>query len=138
MARESRAVWAKRVERWRESGLRATEFAAELGVNAATLTQWKYRLAAEARAEMPSAPAVPTKSVAFVEMNATADPGVLAPAATEFTFEVAFRAESRFACPRSSTLLRCADSSTWSRRTDVAGVGAHLDLHGASGHAQEL
>ena len=49
----SRRLWTKRVERWRESGLSANEFATELGVNAATLAQWKYRLAAEAQAEMP-------------------------------------------------------------------------------------
>jgi hypothetical protein len=86
MARESRAVWAKRVERWRESGLRASEFAAELGVNAATLAQWKYRLAAEARAERPSAPA--TETVAFVEVDATTGPTAPTQAASESTFEV--------------------------------------------------
>jgi hypothetical protein len=44
MARESREVWAKRVERWRDSGLTATEFAAEVGVNPRTLSYWKWRL----------------------------------------------------------------------------------------------
>ena len=33
MARTSRAEWAKRVERWKESGLPAQEFGAETGVN---------------------------------------------------------------------------------------------------------
>jgi hypothetical protein len=32
MARERRDVWEKRVERWRESGLTAQEYAAEIGV----------------------------------------------------------------------------------------------------------
>jgi hypothetical protein len=54
VARESRDVWLKRVERWRESGLRANEFAAELGVNAATLAEWKYRLAAKRYGRMLS------------------------------------------------------------------------------------
>lgn len=37
-------VWAKRIERWRDSGLTATEFAAEVGVNAKSLSHWKWRL----------------------------------------------------------------------------------------------
>jgi hypothetical protein len=42
--RESRDTWAKRVERWRESGLTANEFAAETGLKAGTLTYWKWKL----------------------------------------------------------------------------------------------
>jgi transposase len=87
MARESREVWTKRVERWRESGLRAGEFAAELGINAATLAQWKYRLAAEARAEVRR-PTTQPDALAFVEVNATKEPVVLARPAAESTFEV--------------------------------------------------
>src|SRR5258708_36510087 len=44
MGRDARATWAKRVERWSESGLPAAEFAAEIGVNARTLTYWKWKL----------------------------------------------------------------------------------------------
>jgi hypothetical protein len=44
MGREPREVWEKRVERWRESGLTAREFAAETGVNANTLANWGWRL----------------------------------------------------------------------------------------------
>lgn len=40
----SREVWAKRVERWVDSGLTAKEFAAEMGINPRTLTYWKWRL----------------------------------------------------------------------------------------------
>jgi len=42
--RTSREEWAKRVERWQDSGLTAAEFARELGINASTLAYWKYAL----------------------------------------------------------------------------------------------
>ena len=42
--RASREVWAKRVERWKDSGLSAKEFAAELDVSAKTLTFWRWKL----------------------------------------------------------------------------------------------
>lgn len=42
--RASRDEWAKRVERWRDSGVSAEQFAAELGINAGTLKYWKYKL----------------------------------------------------------------------------------------------
>lgn len=44
MARATREVWAKRVERWKDSGLTAKEFAAELDVSASSLTFWKWKL----------------------------------------------------------------------------------------------
>lgn len=44
MGRDAKAAWTKRVERWRASGLTAKEFAAETGLNAGTLTYWKWRL----------------------------------------------------------------------------------------------
>ncbi len=40
MDRESRETWAKRVERWRDSGLTAKEFAAEMGINE-QLAMWQ-------------------------------------------------------------------------------------------------
>lgn len=48
MGRATRQEWAKRVERWVDSGLTAAEFAAEMGINARTLTYWKYQLKKEA------------------------------------------------------------------------------------------
>jgi hypothetical protein len=48
MKRETRDVWAKRVERWVDRGLTATEFAAEIGVNPKTLASWRWRLGQEA------------------------------------------------------------------------------------------
>lgn len=47
MARETREVWTKRVERWRDSGLTAKEFAAEIGVNYQTLQHWSWKLGNE-------------------------------------------------------------------------------------------
>lgn len=48
-----REEWANRVRRWTESDLTANEFAAELGINARTLTYWKWKLGKEARCEEP-------------------------------------------------------------------------------------
>lgn len=67
MARETRETWKKRVERWAHSGRTAKEFAAEIGVNAHTLTYWKWRLSSEAtRHPRVAATAVPS----FVEVVA--------------------------------------------------------------------
>jgi hypothetical protein len=44
MARETRAIWATRVERWRRSGLDATTFARRERCNPRTLTYWRWRL----------------------------------------------------------------------------------------------
>lgn len=46
--RTRRAEWQKRIERWRDSGLTAEQFAAELGINAGTLKFWKYRIGKDA------------------------------------------------------------------------------------------
>jgi transposase len=39
-----RDEWTKRVERWKDSGLTAKEFAGELGINPNSLHQWAYQL----------------------------------------------------------------------------------------------
>jgi transposase len=44
MDRGTREVWAKRVERWQDSGLSAKEFAAELDLSPNSLTFWKWKL----------------------------------------------------------------------------------------------
>jgi len=49
-SREKREVWAKRVERWADSGLTCREFSSEIGVNPRTLIYWKWRLGKEAPA----------------------------------------------------------------------------------------
>lgn len=80
-ARASKDTWAKRVQRWTESGLSAGEFGAEIGVNPRTLTYWKWLLKKEGKAHptpRPRAARRATSSVAlsFVEMTApvTAEP----------------------------------------------------------------
>jgi len=49
MARATRQEWAERVSRWQSSGLTAQAFAEEAGLNAATLSYWKYQLRREQR-----------------------------------------------------------------------------------------
>jgi transposase len=44
MGKATREEWAKRVERWQDSGLTAKEFAAELDVAPSSLTFWKWKL----------------------------------------------------------------------------------------------
>ena len=44
MERATRETWAKRVERWGDSGLTAKEYAAELGISPHSLSWWKWRL----------------------------------------------------------------------------------------------
>ena len=51
MDRTSREEWAKRVERWGDSGLTAKEYAAEIGIKAHTLSWWKWRLSSGAPAQ---------------------------------------------------------------------------------------
>ena len=48
MARESRETWSLRVVRWKDCGLTAKEFAAEVGIKPHSLSWWKWRLASRA------------------------------------------------------------------------------------------
>jgi transposase len=76
MERVSREAWVKRVERWRDSGLTAKEYAAEAGINAHSLSWWKWRLSSGATVQgrgprrRPSTPSpVTTSPLTFVEMT---------------------------------------------------------------------
>lgn len=44
MAKTDRDEWARRVQRWQDSGLTAREFASETGLKATSLTFWKWPL----------------------------------------------------------------------------------------------
>lgn len=57
MRQETRERWAARVARWQASGLTAKAFAAQEGINAGTLSFWKWRLAKEAPPATPAQPA---------------------------------------------------------------------------------
>ena len=80
MKRATREEWATRVAKWRESGLSAPAFAAQIGVKAKTLTWWRanlVRLAASgppkralARPRDARNGSSPPKPLEFVEMTA--------------------------------------------------------------------
>jgi hypothetical protein len=44
----TREEWAKRVERWKDSGLSLGEYSREVGISASSLKWWKWRLDADA------------------------------------------------------------------------------------------
>jgi hypothetical protein len=74
--RTSAEEWQKRIERWRESGLTADQFAAELGINAGSLRFWSYKLNKAKRAAA-GVVATPRKrravaAAAFVEVRSAA------------------------------------------------------------------
>jgi hypothetical protein len=75
MERTARETWAKRVERWRDSGLTAKQYASELGISAQSLSWWKWRLSSGAKAPQgaqarrPRA-LPPPAPLTFVEMAA--------------------------------------------------------------------
>lgn len=79
--RASRAEWAKRVERWQESGLSAEQFASELGIRARTLTYWKWLLGKEAQGRASVRPprtrrrAAEVAAAPFIEVRAEAGDG---------------------------------------------------------------
>jgi transposase-like protein len=65
--RTSREKWAKRVERWKDSGLTAKEFARELGLNPRSLVFWKWQLgraATPARAKLERSKPLPLVELA--------------------------------------------------------------------------
>ena len=75
--RTGRDEWRKRIARWRENGLSAEAFAAELGTKPATLKFWKYRLEQEALGKTAPKPKVPRKeslqASALVEVRTSAN-----------------------------------------------------------------
>jgi hypothetical protein len=75
MARADRTTWAKRVERWKDSGLSAREFGAEIGVSANALSWWKWELGRKKGQAQPAKRRARRKKTAvspmtFVEMAA--------------------------------------------------------------------
>src|SRR3954452_21282994 len=83
MQRSTREEWATRVAKWKESGLSAPAFAAQIGVRAKTLAWWKGNLLRLATSAPKRALARPrdartgnasprVKSLEFVEMTTAA------------------------------------------------------------------
>ncbi len=70
MGRESRATWARRVRRWTRSGLTAERFARREGVNAGTLSFWRWKLRHGTPGWREQAPAKRTTAspIDFVEL----------------------------------------------------------------------
>ena len=101
MVRATRATWAKRVERWKDSGLPAREFAGEVGVNPSTLAYWKWRLSRETpKASAPRKAAKKTTALAvrplsFVELTKQAPARLVEP------FEVELVSGERIVVPSS-------------------------------------
>jgi transposase len=70
MAKSTREERAKRVRRWKQSGLTAREFEARTGINARTLSYWKWRLGKEGHLEAADLRrSSGTASLEFVELE---------------------------------------------------------------------
>ena len=67
MRRATREQWARRVERWKASGLTAAAFARRDGCNAGSLSWWSWRLKAGDRDATPSPPEA-ISPMTFVEL----------------------------------------------------------------------
>jgi hypothetical protein len=79
MGRDGREVWAKRVARWRESGLSAREFASETGINASSLSHWAWKLARGERAGTERAGRRGPEKIGWVEVVPPPAPAAVAP-----------------------------------------------------------
>ena len=112
MKHEGREVWEQRVERWRDSGLTAKEFAAEVGCNVHTLTHWKWRLSAGARSATSAARSAEVPR--FVEVVASAsEPTTAVTREAPAAFEVILASGIRVRVPPrfESTALRALMSA---------------------------
>ena len=94
MASETRGIWAARVARWQRSGLTAPAFAAREGLNAGTLSYWKWKLRQPDR----SVPAVVPRPVSFVELAAPVSLGE-----TEWRVEIVLPAGYRVRLPEGAS-----------------------------------
>ena len=71
MARETRAIWAKRVEQWKRSGLTGAAFAERIGVKEATLRHWKWQLDREGAATPAFVEVTPAAVAIATDANAS-------------------------------------------------------------------
>lgn len=77
-AHVDRNEWRKRVQRWKDSGLTAKEFAAEVGINAGTLQFWRCKLKQDDAPPTRRTRRSPSAAIlsSLVEVSATAAPVV--------------------------------------------------------------
>jgi transposase len=124
MSRASREEWAKRVERWKDSGLSAKEYAAEIGVKATTLSYWSWKLGSDGgrggdrSGERPAAGARRRRGGAaagaaarFVELSASTS--VAAQPVLELVFRggIRVRVGSGFDEPTLTRLVRAVEAA---------------------------
>jgi len=74
--RTGRDEWAKRVARWKDSGLTAKEFATELGINPRSLVFWKWQLGKGSgpAAESVKSGRAPARPLPLIELGQVAAP----------------------------------------------------------------
>jgi hypothetical protein len=122
MPRASRAEWEKRVQRWKDSGLSAKEYAAETGLNATTLANWHWKLspgAATADAENEPGPTritkiAPTSAVSaarFVEVRGPAPDVEVAPLELVMSRGIRLRVPTGFDEATLIRLVRAVESA---------------------------
>jgi transposase-like protein len=83
--------WRRRIERWKDSGLTAKEFAAETGINAGTLQFWQYKLKRGA-GPAPRKRRKPTSDAILSSLVEVRGP---APAVVDQRFEIELRGGRR-------------------------------------------
>lgn len=89
--RASRDEWARRVERWRDSGLTAEEFANELDIKVSTLRYWGYKLGKAGVRPRKATHRVASQTSPLVEVTPTI--------MTESRFELELRGGRRVCVP---------------------------------------
>jgi transposase len=82
MAKATREEWSKRIERWKDSGLSAKDFANETGISQRSLSWWRWQLGRKAteptlarptqRRKREAKAAPPASRMTFVEVSAPA------------------------------------------------------------------
>jgi transposase-like protein len=80
--RTSPEEWRKRVERWKDSGLTAKQFAADMGINAGTLQFWSCKLKRGDRKVRKSRLLTTLAAASLVEIQSTTG------AARDTSFEI--------------------------------------------------
>jgi transposase len=118
MPRASRSEWEKRVQRWKDSGLSAKEFAAETGLNAVTLANWRWKLSEGGCAAVENTEAQPDAQAQrsgvdgrFVEMSLVAPAEVPAPLELVLSRGIRVRVHAGFDDVTLARLVRAVEAA---------------------------